>query len=253
MPTDLVKFNFSFNKSQVRVVVGEDGEPWFVARDVATVLGYSNTNDAILRHCRGVVKHDAIVDSLGRPQEARIIAESDVMRLVVHSKLPGAEAFEKWIFEEALPSIRRTGSYSVAPKFEIPKTYAEALQLAADLAKKTEALEAENTKMLPKAELFDMAMDSSDTIDIGECAKALNIPGIGRNKLFRKLRDAGVAMDNNVPYQKFVDAGYFKVIEKIWTKSDGTKHVALKTVVFQKGLDFIKRLLLGKNTPAVAV
>ena len=105
---------FAFDSQAVRVVM-VDGEPWFVGKDVAEVLGYKDTTNAIKQHCRGVVNHHPIVDSLGRNQEVRIISEPDMLRLIVGSKLPAAEAFERWVFEEVLPSIRKTGAY-VDPK-----------------------------------------------------------------------------------------------------------------------------------------
>ena len=105
---------FAFDTRAVRVVM-VDGEPWFVGKDVAEVLGYKDTTNAMKQHCRGVVKHHPIVDSLGRTQEARIISEPDMLRLIVGSKLPAAERFERWVFEEVLPSIRKTGRYEVPP------------------------------------------------------------------------------------------------------------------------------------------
>ena len=105
---------FAFDSQAVRVVM-VDGQPWFVGKDVAEVLGYKDTTNAIKQHCRGVVNHHPIGDSLGRNQEVRIISEPDMLRLIVSSKLPAAEAFERWVFEEVLPSIRKTGAY-VDPK-----------------------------------------------------------------------------------------------------------------------------------------
>ena len=105
---------FAFDSQAVRVVT-VDGEPWFVGKDVAEVLGYTNHNKALGDHCRGVTKRYPILDSLGRTQEVRIISEPDMLRLIVSSKLPAAEAFERWVFEEVLPSIRKTGAY-VDPK-----------------------------------------------------------------------------------------------------------------------------------------
>lgn len=104
-----------------------DGEPWFVGKDVAEALGYSDTVNAIKQHCRGVAKHHPIPDSLGRKQETRIISEPDLFRLVVNSQLPSAEKFERWVFEEVLPTIRKTGGYQV--RAEPRKQTAEALKL----------------------------------------------------------------------------------------------------------------------------
>ncbi|ADW16391.1 prophage antirepressor [Desulfobulbus propionicus DSM 2032] len=101
---------FCFNDSMVRTLT-IDNAPWFVAKDVAELLGYANTKDAISRHCKGVVKHYPL-RTAGGIQEIRIINEPNLYRLVAHSKLPAAEKFEAWIYEEVLPSIRKTGSYS---------------------------------------------------------------------------------------------------------------------------------------------
>lgn len=100
------------SESEIRVVTIDD-QPWFVGKDVATALGYTNPSKAISDHCRGVPKRYPIVDSLGRTQEVRILAQSDVLRLIVGSKLPSAEKFERWVFEEVLPSILKTGQYKV--------------------------------------------------------------------------------------------------------------------------------------------
>lgn len=96
--------------------VADGGEVRFCAKDIAAALGYSNTVDAVGRHCRGVAKRYPILDSLGRTQDATFISEPDVFRLIVSSKLPTAQRFEAWVFEEVLPSIHRTGGYMVAEK-----------------------------------------------------------------------------------------------------------------------------------------
>lgn len=94
--------------------------------------------------------------------------------------------------------------------------------------------------MKPKAEFFDAVTESKDAVDVGSVAKVLNM-GIGRTRLFEFLRDCGILMQNNQPYQKYVDAGYFRVIEQKWNKPDGSTHISLKTVVYQKGVDYIRR------------
>ncbi len=95
--------------------IERDGKILFCGKDVALALGFINTNDALTKHCRcdGVAIRYPIEDSLGRKQEARFITEGDVYRLITHSRLPAAEQFESWVFDEVLPSIRKTGSYNV--------------------------------------------------------------------------------------------------------------------------------------------
>lgn len=88
-----------------------DGEPWFVAKDVTDALGYVNSSDAVTTHCKGVAKRYPLQTSGGK-QELRVLSEPDVLRLIVNSTLPAAERFERWVFEDVLPSIRKTGSYT---------------------------------------------------------------------------------------------------------------------------------------------
>lgn len=102
---------YSFDGANVRVIE-ISGETHFVGKDVADALGYANASDAMNDHCRGVAKRYPIPDALGRLQETRIISESDMLRLIVNSTLPAAARFERWVFEDVLPSIRKTGSYS---------------------------------------------------------------------------------------------------------------------------------------------
>ena len=118
---------FDFGGKAVRALPGEDGEPQFIGKDVCDALGYADATNAIKRHCRGVAKRHPIVDDLGRIQEVRVLSEADVMRLLVHSKLPSAEAFERLVFEEILPTIRRTGSYSTQQASISPQTKPGAL------------------------------------------------------------------------------------------------------------------------------
>ena len=95
--------------------VEQDGKVLFCGKDIATALGYTNTKDALSKHCKGV----AICYPLqtpGGPQQARFIPEGDVYRLITHSRLPAAEQFEHWVFDEVLPSIRRIGAYGVPPE-----------------------------------------------------------------------------------------------------------------------------------------
>ncbi len=124
----------------------------------------------------------------------------------------------------------------------IPKSLPEALRAYADEVERRELAESQVALMAPKAEFFDAVADSKDAIAIGEAAKVLNM-GIGRNKLFQILRGKKILMRNNAPYQEFIDRGYFRVIEQKWTTPEGETKISIKTLVYQKGLDFIRRQL----------
>ena len=103
---------FQFETRDIRTVIDENGGLWFVGKDVAGVLGYSNPSDAFSKHCKGIAKRYPL-QTRGGMQEVRLISEPDLFRLVVNSKLPSAERFERWVFEEVLPALRKTGSYTI--------------------------------------------------------------------------------------------------------------------------------------------
>lgn len=107
---------------------------------------------------------------------------------------------------------------------------------------RAELAEQQLIEQKPKVEFAEAVTGSSDVIDIGIAAKTLNL-GIGRNKLFDLLRQKGVLQQTNIPYQKYVDSGYFRTIEQKYTTPDGTTHINIKTVVYQRGLDFIRKII----------
>ena len=216
-----------------------DGDPWFVGKDVAEILGYSNTRDALLRHVDEEDKNTVVIsDGIGNPNQT-IINESGLYSLVLSSKLESAKKFKRWITSEVIPQIRKTGAYHT------PKTYAEALRALADEAEKAEALKKQNQLMQPKADFFDAVTDSKTAIPIGDVAKILDI-GIGRNKLFEFLRQKNILTADNRPYQKYIDSGYFRVIEQKY-EVNGEVRINIKTLVFQKGIDWIRKQLVKEN------
>lgn len=224
-----------------------DGKPYFVANDVAKALGYKRPADAVTAHCKGSVKHRYLTD--GGVQELKIIPEGDIYRLVIKSQLPKAEEFERWIFDEVLPTIRRHGMYAKEELLDNPDMFISVLQeLKAEreqskrLEAEKKALEVKNIEMQPKADFFDCVADSKSAFSMNEVAKVLDYKGIGRNKLFEFLREQGILDRYNVPYQRYVDNGWFRVIEQKYVK-DGEPVVTTKTLVYQKGVDAIRRKL----------
>jgi len=134
--------------------------------------------------------------------------------------------------------------YTQQSFFKIPQTYSEALRLAAEQAETIESQNRLLEEQKVKVEFFDQVTDSTDAIDIGSAAKVLN-NGMGRNDLFKFLRKKRVLMHDNQPYQEFIDKSYFRVIEQKYTKPDGSIAINIKTLVYQKGLDYIRRLCLS--------
>ena len=125
--------------------------------------------------------------------------------------------------------------------FKIPQTLSEALYLAASQAKQIEEQNKQLEEQRPKVEFFNQVTDSTDAVDMKECAKILNM-GIGRNRLFEFLRSRAILDRKNLPYQYFIDRGYFRTVETSYTKADGTNCINIKTVVYQKGMDYIRKI-----------
>lgn len=221
-----------------------EGEVWFVGKDVAEILGYTNPSKALADHVDEEDKlNNESLSSLGQ-RGGWLINESGLYSLVLSSKLPTAKQFKRWITKEVIPSIRKTGGY-----FATPKTYVEALRALADAEEEKERLALENEEMKPKAEFYDTVTESSTTFEVGVVAKILNF-GIGRNKLFKFLRNEGILNPDNIPYQQYVDAGYFKVVEMQYGTLNGDTLVGKKTVVYQKGIDYIRKRLIKKGKVA---
>jgi len=228
---------FSYSNKKIRTVI-IDGVVWWVAKDVCLLLGYKDHNSAIKQHCRGVVKYHPIVDSIGRTQDTRIINISDLTRLITQSELPEATKFELWVHEQVLPSVLKTGSYSIAPQQpSIPTSFSEALQLAADQAKQIE-------QMQPKVLKYDKFLGATTTITMTVCAKLL---GINPNRFFKWLREIGACYKNNTQIirNEFLKNGWF--VQKIFAQEvpkDGTIeiHPRGQARVTMKGLDGLEKL-----------
>ena len=159
-------------------VVEENGRYLFCGTDVAAALGYSNPRDALRRHCKGVVKRDTLTD--GGPQQLSFIPEGDVYRLIVHSRLPSAERFERWVFDEVLPSIRRHGAY-ITPEmlWEVATTPEALMKLCSDLLaerEKNAALQADNARLQGKAVYYDLFIDLRHSTNLRTTAKELEVP-----------------------------------------------------------------------------
>ena len=226
--------------------VEENGKVMFVASDVAKALGYSRPADAITAHCKGSVKHR--LPTNGGMQDLKIIPEGDVYRLITHSKLPAAEKFESWVFDEVRPAIRKTGTYA------IPKDYPSALRALADQCECNQKLVAENQAMKPKALFADAVKSSKTSILVGELAKLIKQNGveIGEKRLFTWLRDNGYLMsrkcsDWNMPTQKSMELGLFEINERNAFNPDGSVRITKTPRVTGKGQTyFINKFLSGK-------
>lgn len=238
MTNEITKVFSNEKFGSVRVVMVES-KPWFVAKDICNVLEIKNTTDSLKRLDADEVTRFNLGGLAG---ETNAVNEYGLYSLILGSRKPEAREFKRWITHEVLPSIRKTGSYNT-----IPQTYVEALRLAADQA---EQIEQQNLQLLeakPKVEFFDAVADSKDAIEIASVAKVLGIKGMGRNNLFELLRNKKILMNNNCPYQKYVDGGYFRVLEQKFCKPNGDICINIKTLVYQKGVDYIRKVVQEEN------
>lgn len=212
--------------------VEQDGKVMFCGKDVATALGYKDTTNALKQHCRGVANHHPIVDQLGREQQARFITEGDLYRLIASSKLPSAQQFESWVFDEVLPSIRKQGAYVYSNGTESDDVLMARGLLAAQtiIDKKNAVIEGQQreiAELRPKALFADAVAASDGTCLIGELAKMMRQNGVhvGQNRLFEWLRRDGflgkTGSNYNVPTQMAMERGLFRIKETAVTHSDG--------------------------------
>ena len=228
-------------------VVEHEGEPWFVASDVAKALGYERPNDAVNAHCKKMNKF-----SYGNsPQGAmpyNIIPESDVYRLVMRSNLPSAVEFQDWICEEVIPSIRRTGGYGVPalPNFRNP---AEAARAWADKEEqrlleeqKRLALERRMEEVRPKVVFAESIEVARTSILVGEMAKLIKQAtgcDIGQNRFFEWLRSRGYlhksGSQTNMPTQRCIDNGWMEIKEGARIGSSGESHITRTPKITGKG------------------
>lgn len=162
---------FDFSGERVRVIL-RDGDPWFVASDVARVLGYANPHEAIRTHCKGV--SEVRTPSAGGEQTVKIIPERDVYRLVLRSRLPSAERFEEWVVGEVLPTIRKTGSYGQQDLVSALSDPATALKIIGTYAERVLALQGEVAAAKPKVEVYDRIIASGDTVGFREACKLIH-------------------------------------------------------------------------------
>lgn len=223
----------------------EDGEPWFVASDIAKALGYRMASD-MNRRLDDDEKGTRSVRTPGGTQEMTVISEAGLYGAVLGSKLPEAKAFKRWVTHEVLPAIRKTGGYIAAKPDETPEEImARALLVANDTMNRQkariDAMEAENAELRPKALFADAVAASESTCLVGELAKMLRQNGvdIGQNRLFAWLRDNGwlgkTGCNRNVPTQRAMDMGLFRIKETAVTHSDGHVTVTRTPKVTGKG------------------
>lgn len=251
---------FNFNGHQVRTIT-ESGEPWFVASDVAKILGFREAYH-LTRGLDDDEKGPQIVGTPSGDQEMTVISESGLYSAVLRSRVEGAREFKRWVTREVLPAIRKHGVYANADTVEAMLNDPDAMIRALTSLKEERAaraeLEAQRTADAPKVLFADAVSTSDTTILVGDLAKILRGNGvdIGATRLFQVLRDRGYLIarkgsDWNSPTQKAMDLGLFRIKETAVTHSDGHVTVNKTPKVTGKGQRyFVERFLSGRLEPA---
>lgn len=237
---------FMYGRFQVRTLTLQN-EPWFVAKDVCEVLELKNPTMAL----QSLEEDERAKFNLGRQGETNIINEPGLYNLIFNSRKPEAKQFRRWINHEVIPSIRKHGAYMTEstinkvvtdPNFLIQ--LGQTLKTEQEARKAAEQKVAEQQQKLKEQEtpvaIYNLAISANNTLSMLEVSKSL---GLGRTTLYKILRAEGIIMkDSTMPYQRYLDSGYFKVVERPRASGDTIINDPA-TRVTAKGFDYIARLL----------
>lgn len=249
---------FDFRGASLRTLTDEAGEPWFVAKDVCDILEISNPSDALKR----LDDDERSRFNLGRQGETNIVNEAGLYVLVLGSRKPEAHEFKRWVTHEVLPQIRKTGGYIPATDADDDMTIlAKAVMIGQRTMEQQQRKIAEQqtriVELEPKARFADAVAASDDTCLIGELAKMLLQNGIpvGQNRLFRLLRAEGYlgksGSNRNMPTQRAMELGLFRIKETTVTHADGHTTVSRTPKVTGKGQRYFIDRYWGRAQPSL--
>lgn len=249
---------FNYQSNEVRTVE-MGGEPWFVLKDVCGVLDIADHKVVARRLDEDEVCQTPLTDSMGRQQSTTIINESGLYHVILRSDKPEAAPFRKWVTSEVLPNIRKHGAYMTPETLQAailnPDTMIQLCQQLKAEQDKNKALSEENAKLAPKGLFADAVSVSDRCILVSELAKLLKQNGIetGQNRLYERLRADGFLVkdrkrsDFNMPTQKSMELGLFKVRESTRVHSDGHTSIDKTTKVTGKGQIYLINYYLKKQ------
>lgn len=259
--TDLVRKQIQiFNNAefgQVRVL-NIKGEPWFVGKDVAERLGYSNTRKALADHVDedDKLQDDGVTirDSIGRIQKPTIINESGLYSLILSSKLPNAKKFKRWVTSEILPSIRKNGMYATDELLDNPDLLIAAATKLKEEREKNRILNEINEKqtqiigeLKPRADYTDKILKNTGLVTITQIAKDYGMSGQALNKMLHELKVQYKQSDQWLLYRNHQGKGYTASETQEITRSDGRLDIKMNTKWTQKGRLFIYELLKSEG------
>ena len=246
---------FNFRGQDVRTVI-INNEPYFVGKDVAEILGYTNSRQALKNHVDEDDKGVSKCDTPGGKQDLVIINESGLYSLILSSKLPQAKEFKRWVTSEVLPTIRKHGMFATDELLDNPDFAIATLQKLKEEREAKKLLEATIEEQKPKV-IFANAVSASHTsILVGEFAKLMRQNGVnmGQNRMFVWLRENGYLInrkgsDKNMPTQKSMELGLFEIKETTINHSDGHISISKTPKITGKGQLYFTEKILGIREP----
>jgi anti-repressor protein len=239
----------AFEGHNIRIVTDEQGEPWFVASDIAMVLGYAQTN-SMNKLIDEDDKEKRVLQIGGNYVNQSLINESGLYQAIFSSTKPEARVFKRWVTAEVIPSIRKNGGYIVGQEQDTPELIiAKALMVAQSVIdRKTRELQRAQEQIAiqaPKADFADRVAGADKGVLLGNFAKTV---GIGPKKIFAILREMRILMKggnrHNLPFQQYLEQGYFEVIEKPY-EINGETRLAFSPTITGKGQQWLTHKLLA--------
>ena len=249
---------FNYKNNEVRTTI-KDGEIWWVLKDVCEILGLSEPHRVASRLEKDERTQMTVTDNLGRPQSTTLVNEPGLYKVIFRSDTPEAKKFMHWVSHEVLPSIRKHGAYITSAKMEElmndPETWVKLIRTLQQERREKELLQNKIEKDRPKVIFCDAVSASDEDILVSEMAKILRGNGIdiGEHRLFERLRNEGFLIrrkgtDKNIPTQRSMNLGLFKITETAITHSDGHVTIAKTSKITSKGqVYFIKYFLAHKK------
>ena len=228
---------------KVRGFIGENGIIFLNLEDVARGLGFVDVKNEI-EYIRWNRVEKYLKDfGFATSGENDFIPENIFYLLAMKGKNEIAKNFQLKVANKILPAIRKTGMYATDELLNNPDLAIRAFMKLKEEMIRRQELEKKIEEQQPKVEFYNDVTGSDTTAEIGTVAKVLNFKSVGRNTLFDILRRQGILQRDNMPFQTYVDRGYFRVVESKWNAPNGDVKVNYKTVVYQKGIEYISKIL----------
>lgn len=241
---------FEFDHTEIRTVV-KDNQPWFVGKDVAIVLGYSNTRDALQKHVDVEDKDVANRDTLGGNQSLVIINESGLYSLILKSQLPRAKQFKRWVTSEVLPSIRKQGAYLtedvIAKTIQDPNYILKIIQAFSDAKQELKISHQIIGELKPKVDYLDLILKGKELVTITQIAKDYGMSAVKFNVILHNHRIQYLMNGQWLLYSEYHSKGYTSSISVPITRTDGRREVSMHTQWTQKGRMFLYNFLKEKG------